>query len=116
MRALAYADGEAQEWMAVAVSWPTLIYAEVGHVVIRLYRHGRLSLDDARRSVMVLHRKKAGAHPVESLTRSAWETALARNLSVYDACYVVLAEALHVPLVTADRRLAEATANAVLLT
>ena len=43
-------------------------------------------------------------------------SSLVQQLSVYDACYVVLAEALDAPLVTADRRLAEATANAVLLT
>ena len=31
------------------------------------------------------------------------------NLTIYDAAYVALAEALHVPLLTGDRRLARST-------
>lgn len=41
--------------------------------------------------------------------------ALARGLSVYDACYAVLAEAEDAVLVTADRRLAEAVTRAELI-
>lgn len=72
-------------------------------------------MEDARRSLRALLRADAEARPVESLVMRAWEAANARELSVYDACYVVLAEGLGVPLVTADCRLAEATPNAVLL-
>lgn len=45
----------------------------------------------------------------------AMAVALDRGLSVYDAAYVVLAEALDAPLVTADRQLANATEQGVLL-
>jgi predicted nucleic acid-binding protein len=38
-----------------------------------------------------------------------------RRLTVYDAVSVVLAEGLDAPLVTADRQLANATEQAVLL-
>jgi predicted nucleic acid-binding protein len=41
--------------------------------------------------------------------------ALERSLGAHDACYVVLAETLHAPLVTADARLTAATPNAVLI-
>ena len=46
---------------------------------------------------------------------AALELAATRRLSGYDALYVVLAEALEVPLVTADRRLAELVPDAVLV-
>jgi predicted nucleic acid-binding protein len=38
-----------------------------------------------------------------------------RLLGACDACYVVLAETLEAPLITADARLAAATPNAVLI-
>jgi predicted nucleic acid-binding protein len=43
------------------------------------------------------------------------QVALKRSISAYDACYIILAEALDVPLLTADRRLAAATPNGELI-
>jgi predicted nucleic acid-binding protein len=42
------------------------------------------------------------------------QVALKRSISAYDPCYIVLAEALDVPLL-ADRRLAAATPNGELI-
>ena len=44
--------------------------------------------------------------PFHELADRAWE--LARNLTIYDAAYVALAELLDAPLVTLDQRLARA--------
>lgn len=46
-------------------------------------------------------------YPTLALTRRAFE--LRRNVAVYDACYVALAEALDAELVTTDGRLSRAT-------
>jgi predicted nucleic acid-binding protein len=107
-------DPVAQQWLETEVFWPTLVYAEVANALLRLHRHG-LSIDRARAALDAVLALDANARPIESLVRAAWATALSRSLTVYDACYVVLAEALDAPLVTADRRLAAATPNAVLL-
>jgi len=45
-------------------------------------------------------------YPTAPLLRREWE--LRDNVTAYDSCYVVLAEALGCPLVTADQRLANA--------
>jgi len=115
VRALVDLDETAQRWLRTSVIWPTLVYVEVGHTVLRLHRNHLARLEEAKRIVDTHLAVDADARPVESLVEGAWELALVRSLTVYDACYVVLAEALDVPLVTADRRLAEATPNAVLL-
>ena len=84
---------------------PHLIDAEVGNVLRRQEREGRLSAAEAvqaRRSagVLVDHRyPHSGA-----LGELAWSWR--RNLSYYDALYVALAVVLAVPLLTADARLA----------
>jgi predicted nucleic acid-binding protein len=93
-----------------------MLCAEVGNAVLRLHRGGVLTVPAAQR---VLERTLAApfeAVPVELLVLHAWGVAAERSLSVYDACYVVLAEARDAVLLTADKRLAEATPNAVLIT
>ena len=83
--------------------------------MLRLHRQNLLSFERAQVALTALHTADVDAHPVEALAQRAWGVALERRLTVYDACYVVLAEGLGVPLVTPDRRLAEATPNGVLL-
>lgn len=115
MRALVDQAESAEAWLGGRVTWPALIYAEVAHAVLRLRRNRLLQQDESEQILHALHTFRADVRSVESLTRTAWDVALERGLTVYDACYVVLAEALGAPLVTADRRVAEATPNAVLL-
>ena len=116
VRALVGLDEQALRWMVGPVSWPTLVYAEFAHSVLRLHRQQVTPLARAREAVDAIYAAPAHEVAVESLARDAWELGLARNISAYDACYVVLAEGLDLPLVTADRRLAGVTPNATLLT
>ncbi len=86
------------------------------NALLQLHRAGELTARAARR---LLDRTLAGpfeSEPIELLVLHAWGVAAERGLSINDACYVVLAEARDVVLVTADRRLAEATPNAILIT
>lgn len=86
---------------------PSLIDLEVASVWRGLARAGHL---DPRRIGLALNDlndlpiRRADHTPL--LTR-CWE--LRDNLTIYDAAYVALAEALQVPLLTGDRRLARST-------
>ena len=73
---------------------------------------------DAARARLVLaaaFRLPIVAAPLLLLAPRALNVAIERSLTAYDASYVVLAEQLRATLVTADRKLAAATPNAVLL-
>ena len=85
---------------------PELIDLEVVSVLRRQLSVGRL---DARRAGLALDDLlelpiRRVSH--RALLRRCWQ--LRDNLSVYDAAYVALAEALDTPLLTADARLAKA--------
>lgn len=86
---------------------PHLIDAEVGNVLRRHEREGRLSTDEAAHglraaAVLIDHR-----YPhIGPLGRLAWHWR--HNLSFYDALYVALAISLDLPLITADVRLSGA--------
>lgn len=85
---------------------PELVDLEVASVLRRLARVGAL---DNRRAVLALTDlaelpMRRASH--KSLTGRCWE--LRDNLTVYDAAYVALAEALDAALLTGDRRLAKA--------
>jgi predicted nucleic acid-binding protein len=85
---------------------PHLIDTEVLHALRRMCRDGAIGDEraaDTRRDFADLAIVR---YPHEALSDRVWE--LRHNLTAYDATYVALAEALEVPLVTCDRRLANA--------
>lgn len=83
---------------------PHLIDAEVGNVLRRHEREGRLSADEAATGLRVAAVLVDHRYPhVGPLGRLAWNWR--HNLSFYDALYVALAVSLDLPLVTADGRL-----------
>jgi predicted nucleic acid-binding protein len=86
---------------------PELVDLEVTSVWRRQVRDGAM---DARRAALALADLTAlplRRAPHRALLARCWE--LRDNLTIYDASYVALAEALEVTLLTGDRRLARAT-------
>ena len=85
---------------------PGLVDLEVASV---LRRHTKSGITDVRRAELALLDLVAmplQRAPHRPLLTRAWE--LRDDLTIYDAAYVSLAEALQVSLLTADRRLARA--------
>ena len=91
----------------IALVAPDLLFLEAASALGRLERRGHLSAQGADRAVARLPALPIGSVPAGMLVEQAWT--LRKNITVYDAAYLVLAGALDVPLVTADRRLAKAT-------
>ncbi len=85
---------------------PELIDLEVASVWRRALRAGRLSNDRALRALADLAALPLARAPHRPLMARIWE--LRDNLTLYDAAYVALAEALEARLLTADRGLARA--------
>ncbi len=113
------ADAEHAPWAEAQLSaggadrslWvPHLIDAEVGQGLRREVAAGRLGEDRADAALLDLMRMPFRRIDHIGLIHRAWE--LRHNLSFYDGLYVALAEALDVPLITLDRRLARAVGDA----
>ena len=89
------------------LAMPELADLEVASVLRRQMRVGAL---DGRRAGLALDdlaALPAQRAPHRRLLARCWE--LRDNLTIYDAAYVALAEAMHATLLTADRLLARAT-------
>lgn len=86
---------------------PELMDLEVASVLRRQLRAGAIDLRRAELALADLAALRVQRVPHEPLLRRCWE--LRDNLTIYDAAYVALAEALDADLLTADRRLARAT-------
>jgi predicted nucleic acid-binding protein len=100
----------------VSAACPDLLYIEVANAVLVHQRAGRLTVAHAQHVLDAAAAVPFATETLRSLAVPAWAVASERGLSAYDACYVVLAETMDAVLVTADRRLASATPNAVLIT
>ncbi len=85
---------------------PELIDLEVLSVWRRAVRAERMTARRASQAVSDLQSLPMVRAPHRPLLPRVWE--LGSNLTPHDAAYVALAEALSSPLLTADRRLAQA--------
>lgn len=85
---------------------PHLIDTEVLHALRRMVRGRQMSAERAHDARTDFTDLSLVRYPHEPLNDRVWE--LRENLTAYDATFVALAEALGVPLVTCDARLATA--------
>ncbi|HZI97517.1 MAG TPA: type II toxin-antitoxin system VapC family toxin [Actinomycetales bacterium] len=87
------------------VAAPAVLPAEALSGVRSLMLRKVISRPLAMQAVSGIASLRIPLYPFEPFVERVWE--LRDNVTVYDAWYVALAEALDVPLLTADRRLAE---------
>ncbi len=86
-----------------SLAGPELVLAEASNILRRLERAGAISRLEANSACRDLLRLEMELFPFAPFADRAW--ALRSNLTIYDAWYVALAEALDCPLVTLDRKL-----------
>lgn len=86
---------------------PAIFAAEATSALRGLVMRGALSSSRATAAVSAVRTLRTTQYPFEPFSRRVWE--LRDNLTVYDAWYVALAEALGTEVVTADERLAHAS-------
>ena len=105
-------QAEAHEIDAVV---PELLYAECANAILRYARGGAFDSRSALERVDVVKALPLDARPLAPLIAPALALSYERELSVYDGCYLALSEAERATLVTADRRLAAAAENVLLI-
>lgn len=88
------------------VQAPQLLLVEVASVLRRLTLCGELDADRGADALADLRDLDPQLHDHEFLMPAIWR--MRDTVTAYDAAYVALAEALDAPLVTLDRRLADA--------
>jgi len=96
-------------------SVPDFFYAEVVSALLKYVRAGQRTPDQARALLRFVTDLPLESTSCADLAEDALGIAVERRVSGYDAMYLALAEATDSVLVTADRRLAAASANAELL-
>lgn len=107
-------DGHARalEWLEAAergdvhLLVPDLLWAEVGQALKNYVGTGIISAEQASDIASTLATSTAEDRSLRSLLPAALSSALRFDLTVYDACYYVLAVAADAVLVTFDRHLA----------
>ena len=100
-------DRDARRWLADGdVNLPHLADSELTQTLRRHVATGALTASAGSRALDAWARLELRRHGARHLLGRIW--ALRETVTAYDATYVALAEALDCPLVTADRRLADA--------
>lgn len=88
---------------------PHVVDVEIAQGLRRLVRMGELSSGRAAEAIVDLVDLDLHRHAHLDLLARAWK--LRDNISVYDAMYVALAEAIDAPLVTSDGPLAKTSGH-----
>jgi len=88
---------------------PHLIDVEVAQVLRRYALAGRIDPEHCRAALEVVLDMPLRRYAHDFLLSRIWQ--LRGNLTAYDAVYVALAETLDAPLLTRDRRLANAVGH-----
>ena len=101
---------------SISAHAPDLIGPETANALLQLVRVGRSSPHAAATMLEAASAAAIIRYPSQQFARPALELAIDTGLSAYDAFYAVLARALDIPLVTADRKLAAAVDGSVLVT
>ncbi|HET6534361.1 MAG TPA: type II toxin-antitoxin system VapC family toxin [Actinoplanes sp.] len=104
--------GHAGQWVAATIKdailyAPELMPFEVSNILRRQTLAGLLDSSEATLAHSDLIALPVDLHPYVGLADRVWQ--LRKNLTVYDASYVALAELLGTALITLDRRMARAT-------
>ena len=112
VHALAVAEDPGPDARSALVSQPIMhgpavLKAETISGLRGLESRGRISEAESFRALDRVRRLPVRSYPVDPFIDRIWE--LRRNLSVYDAWYVALAETLDTSLATLDLRLASAS-------
>lgn len=94
---------------------PDLIGPETTSALLRFVRADLLTEMTAAAMIDAAGALRLVRHPSADFMRFALHRAITDGVSVYDAFYLVLASVLDAPLVTADRKLASAARNAILV-
>jgi len=89
---------------------PDLFWPEVGNVLWKAARQGRMSRRSAEEAIAVLKDRRIPTAPTAPLLADAFAIATSYDRTVYDSVYIALAVLSNMPLVTADERLANALA------
>lgn len=87
---------------------PAICWTEVGHALVRAIRRGRLPLAALEPAAGALQELMAlvPAHDVDPV--DSMRLAIEHQIGAYDATYLCLARSRREPLLTLDRRLADA--------
>ncbi|MFZ0286634.1 MAG: type II toxin-antitoxin system VapC family toxin [Terriglobales bacterium] len=101
---------EAYSRAEIGLIVPDLFWSELGNVLWKAVRMGRLSSSDAHSALEFLQGLKIPTYLCSDFLAEALHVALFYGRTFYDSLYAALAEHSSVELVTADERLANALA------
>jgi len=90
---------------------PDLFFTECANILWKLVSRGMISPGVAEHNCQALLKLMLPVTSGTELMARAVELGVAYGISAYDASYLALAEKLHLPLLTADNRLAAAMAS-----
>ena len=94
---------------------PDLFYIECTNILLKYMRRFGRSLEDSQADLADLKTLVLKTVSTAELMEDAILLASQKHLTAYDACYAVLARQLNIPLITADKPMAQAVEWAVWL-